>query len=79
MGLLFSKRWTLELAKELGDEVLREEWEDTSQNVGWLVADNKCYMMKQTFMHAQIDEQGARRANGQMLYRQPPPFACARR
>lgn len=68
MGLLFSKNWTLKLAKELGDEVAREEWEDASHNVGWLVADNKCYMMKQTFMHARIDEHGAPRANGQMLY-----------
>ena len=73
MGLLFSKVWTLQLAKELGDEVASpaREPEGTSAHVGFIVADNKCYMMRQTFMHAEYDRDGnvqPPRTNGQMLY-----------
>lgn len=73
MGLLFSKRWTLQLAKELGDEVASaaREPDGASAHVGFIVADNKCYMMRQTFMHAEYDSDGnvqPPRTNGQMLY-----------
>jgi hypothetical protein len=73
MGLLFSKRWTLQLAKELGDEVASAAREPAgaSTRIGFVVADNKCYMMRQTFMHAEYDADGnvqPPRTNGQMLY-----------
>jgi len=68
MRLLFSKEFTVKLAKELGDAVAAEELPNSSQNIGWLVADNKCYMMRQKHMHANVDANGAPRANGEMLY-----------
>ena len=68
MRLLFSKYFTVQLAKELGDKVAAEELPNASQNVGFLVADNKCYMMRQKHMHADVDADGAPRANGEMLY-----------
>ena len=70
MSLLFSKDWTLKLAKELGNEVSARDYESASDQVGFVVADNKCYMMRQTFMHAECDDNGVPqpRLNGQMLY-----------
>lgn len=73
MGLLFHKTWTVTLAQELGDEVVAESLvakEGVSNNVGIVVADNKCYFSKQVFMHAVYDAAGAEqpRPNGEMLY-----------
>jgi len=70
MSLIFSRDWTLKLAKELGDEVATCDYESASEEVGKVVADNKCYLKRQTYMHAKCDDAGVPqpRLNGQMLY-----------
>ena len=70
LGVLFSKRWATDLAKELGDEVYETDPPGASTNVAMVVFDNKCYMMKQTFVHAQYNDEGhdQPRTNGEMLY-----------
>ena len=70
MSLLFSKSWTVELAKELGDEVARSRPNGASCNLGFGVSDNKAYFVKTAHVHAQGVE-GAdepQRANGEFLY-----------
>ena len=73
MGLLFHKTWTIKLAKELGEEVVERALaskEGVSNNIGMVVADNKCYFSKQVYMHAVYDAAGNEqpRPNGEMLY-----------
>ena len=71
MGMLFSKEWTLKLAKELGDQVVASEVPGASQNVGIVVADNKCYFSKTTFRHnGYEDENGVLHdaTDGHFLY-----------
>ena len=70
MGLLFSKTWTVELARELGDEVESRQVDGASKQVGISVVDNKCYMMPHKYMHAVVTRDGVFQSptNGQMLY-----------
>jgi hypothetical protein len=70
MGLIFSKRWTVELAKELGDEVRRSRPTNASTNVGFGVSDNKAYFVKTAYVHADGIEgaEQPQRANGEFLY-----------
>lgn len=46
MGLAFSRRWTINLVREIGDEIAATKPEGSSANVGLAVTDNKAYFVK---------------------------------
>ena len=43
MGLAFSRSWTINLVREIGDEIAATKPEGSSANVGLAVTDNKAY------------------------------------
>jgi hypothetical protein len=43
MGLVFSRVWTIQLVREIGDEVAAMKPHGCSANVGLAVTDNKAY------------------------------------
>ena len=81
MGVLFSKRWTSTLVKELGDAISSRRVEGSSCSVGFYVTDNKAYFVKISHMHAEEGEgvtQMPRSANGHFLLtalQAGPPFS----
>jgi len=71
MGLLFSRVWTIDLVKEIGDEVAARKPVGSSHEVGLAVADNKAYHVHTALVHAEgVDgvTSGPRVANGYFLY-----------
>jgi hypothetical protein len=70
MGLLYSKKWTVELVKEIGDAVSSSRPARASLNIGFGVTDNKAYLTKVTYINAHVDGVTAvpPRANGHFLY-----------
>ena len=52
MGLAFSRRWTINLVREIGDEIAATKPEGSSANVGLAVTDNKAYFVKTALVHA---------------------------
>jgi len=71
MGLAFSRRWTINLVREIGDEIAATKPFGSSVNVGLAVADNKAYFVKTALVHA-VDVEGVANAprvlNGHFLY-----------
>ena len=70
MSFLFSRRWTVELVREIGDEVALAKIHDASSNIGLCIADNKAYFDRIGFIHAQgIDGvcEEPLKANGKLL------------
>jgi hypothetical protein len=70
MGALFSKSWTIVLARDLGDQLSTTRPNGSSTTIGFGVSDNKAYFVKTAHVHAHGIE-GAddpRRANGEFLY-----------
>lgn len=55
MGMLYSKRWTVDLVKEIGDSVASSRPERSSVNVGFGVTDNKAYLTKVTYINAHLE------------------------
>ena len=55
MGILYSKRWTIALVKEIGDSVASSRPFNCSHNVGFGVTDNKAYLTKVTFINAHVE------------------------
>jgi hypothetical protein len=71
MGLLFSRVWTIDIVKEIGDEVAARKPAASSNEVGLAVADNKAYHVHTALVHAEgVDgvTSGPRVANGYFLY-----------
>ncbi len=71
MGLVFSRVWTIQLVREIGDEVAAMKPHGCSANVGLAVTDNKAYFIKTAHVHAAEVEGvtvGPRVANGHFLY-----------
>ena len=71
MGLLFSRRWTIDLVREIGDEVASSRTEGASETIGLCVTDNKAYFVTTAHVHAPEVEgvtEGPRQANGKYLY-----------
>jgi hypothetical protein len=70
MGMLYSKRWTVDLVKEIGDSVASSRPEKSSTNVGFGVTDNKAYLTKVTYINAHLEGVADEppRANGHFLY-----------
>ena len=71
MGLAFSRRWTIDLVREIGDEIAATKPEGSSANVGLAVTDNKAYFVKTALVHA-VEVEGVANAprvvNGHFLY-----------
>lgn len=72
MGLAFSRRWTINLVREIGDEIAATKPEGSSANVGLAVTDNKAYFVKTALVHAAVEVEGVTNAprvvNGHFLY-----------
>ena len=71
MGVLFSRKWTIKLAREIGDEVAATKPEGTSLDIGLAIADNKAYFIRTAHVHAEeIDgvTELPRAANGEFLH-----------
>lgn len=71
MGIAFSRTWTIELVREIGDEVAARKPVGCSETVGLAVADNKAYHVHTAHVHAEEVEgitTGPRIANGYFLY-----------
>ena len=56
LGILFSKPWTVQLARDLGTIVEGQRIEGEDEGLGMVVADNKCYSMKPVFKHAKYND-----------------------
>jgi hypothetical protein len=71
MGLAFSRSWTINLVREIGDEIAATKPEGSSANVGLAVTDNKAYFVKTSLVHA-VEVEGVANAprvvNGHFLY-----------
>ena len=71
MGILFSKVWTVELVREIGDEIAACKPEGCSDNIGLYVSDNKAYFVTTAHVHAEEVEgvtTAPRMPNGKYLY-----------
>lgn len=69
LGLIFNKKWTRDLALELGAAVEEQTVENESEVVGFGVSDNKSYFRKTTFRHAEThDDMGPRHTNGGFVH-----------
>ena len=71
MGLAFSRRWTINLVRETGDNIAGTKPEGSSANVRLAVTDIKGYFAKSVLVHA-VEVEGVANAprilNGHFLY-----------